>query len=79
MDTVLQEELETYRKHKPHLLQTAARKYVLIHKDQVVGTFDTEEDAVNQGYRKLGNVAFLVQRVEAIEKPWFLPSYLIPL
>jgi hypothetical protein len=68
MDTVLQEELETYRKHKAQLLQTAAGKYVLIHKDQVLGTFDTQADAVHQGYRQLGNVPFLTKKVEAVEE-----------
>jgi hypothetical protein len=66
---VLQEELTTYERHRKELLQTALGKWALIHKDKVLGTFDTRSDAVVQGYQQLGNVPMLVKEVVIVEKP----------
>ena len=49
MAPALDIELETYEKYRDHLLATAEGKYVLIYKDQVVSTYDTQMDAVAQG------------------------------
>jgi hypothetical protein len=79
MEHVLREELETYSINKDHLLRTAPGKFVLIHKDQVVGTFDTRGDAISQGYRQFGNVPFLTKKIEAVEEPVILASHLVKL
>ena len=65
----LREELETYEANRERLLGEAARKYVLVHGTEIVGTFDTEGDAIAAGYQRFGNVAFLVKRVTPIDEP----------
>lgn len=73
MGTVLQQEEETYRTLKNKLVKTALGKFVLIYKDQLVGTFDTRSDAISQGYRQFGNVPFLTRKVEVVEEPIVMP------
>lgn len=65
----LDQELETFENHKEELLGTSEGKYVLIHKDEIVDTYDSQTDAVSAGYKKFGNVAFLVKKIEEVETP----------
>mgnify|MGYP001039828237 CR=1 FL=1 len=67
MATMLGQELATYQKQRERLLEIARGKYVLISKDQILGIFDTEADAIRQGYQQLGNVPFLAKQIVEIE------------
>ena len=78
-DPVLATELATFAAHKAELLATAKGKFALIRGDEVAGTFDTEGDAVNQGYAKFGNVAFLVKQIVEVEQTANFVSNLIAL
>ena len=49
--------------NRDSLLGTAEGKFVLISGDKILGEFDTEADAIRQGYAQLGNVPFLVKQV----------------
>lgn len=64
----LQKELETYYHNKRNLLATAKGKFVLIKGDTIVDVFDTNTDAIRQGYKRLGNVPFLVKQVTEFEE-----------
>lgn len=65
----LKQELETYEAHREQLLGEARGKYVLIRGPSIVATYDTEQDAINEGYRQFGNVPFLVKRIAATDEP----------
>lgn len=65
----LARELETFEANRARLLGESLRKYVLIHGEELVGTYDTESDAIAEGYRRFGNVPFLVKRVTPVEEP----------
>jgi hypothetical protein len=65
----LTQELETYEAHREQLLGEARGKYVLIRGNSIVATYDTEQDAINEGYRQFGNVPFLVKRIAALDEP----------
>jgi hypothetical protein len=71
---VLDTELETYEKNRERLLGEHAGNYVLIHGTEIVGAYESERDAIYQGYEKFGNVPFLVKRVVEIETPVYLVS-----
>ena len=79
MEAVLQQEEETYRANKAQLVKTALGKYVLIYKDQLVGTFDTRADAISQDYRQFGNFPFLTRKIEVAEEPVVIASRFIRL
>lgn len=65
----LARELELYDENRERLLGESLGKYVLIHAHELVGTYDTEADAVAEGYRRFGNVPFLVKLVTPVEEP----------
>ena len=65
----LAEELQAFENHRAELLGTAAGKFALVHGSEVVGTYETERDAIAQGYRQFGNVPFLVKQVLAFDQP----------
>ncbi len=66
---VLECELRTYAQHKDSLLAKSPGKFVLIKGDEVVGAYESEMDAIAQGYDRFGNVPFLVKRVVDVESP----------
>lgn len=65
----LRQELETYEAHREELLGESRGKFVLIRGNSIVSTYDTEQDAINEGYRQFGNVPFLVKRIAALDEP----------
>lgn len=74
---VLAQEQATYQAHRADLIGRAAGKYVLIHGNEVVAEFDTQADAINEGYRKFGNTPFLVKEITAVERPQNFVSRLL--
>lgn len=79
MTGALAHELETYARHKDELLGKAEGKFVLIHGAEILGFYVSESDAISEGYRRLGNVAFLVKQVLQVEVPERYVSNLIAL
>ena len=69
MPHALETELKAYERHRYNLLSKAEGKFVLIHGDAVAGIYETEKDAISEGYRQFGNVPFLVKQIVRIETP----------
>lgn len=76
-DNPLAEELATFEAHRSELLGSAENRFALVHHSEVVGTYDTELDAITEGYRRFGNVPFLVKRVAAFDVPAHFVSNLL--
>ena len=74
----LKTELDTYLRHKDELVRESEGKYVVVHGDEVVGVWDTYEDALRAGYEKVGLEPFLVKQVRSIEQVHFFFRDLIP-
>lgn len=70
-------EFATYEKHRDELVGSSFDKYVLIHGEEVVGVYQAESDAINEGYRRFGNVPFLVKHVLPVEPPLNFVSGLV--
>jgi len=77
MTEVLLEELKTYEANRESLLGSHEGKFVLIHGEKILDTFDTWMDAVARGYRELGNVPFLVKQVLKVHVPLSFVSNLL--
>ncbi len=73
---VLDREWETFQANLPALLEKEAGRYVLIHGDQVAGVWNTNQEALEEGYRRFLLEPFLVQHIVADEKPIFVPREL---
>lgn len=63
----LERELLTYSQQLPSLLGKQG-KYVLIKGEEVVGTFDTYEDALKIGYQRFQLEPFLVKKIAPTEQ-----------
>lgn len=74
----LEQELATYRAKLPELAPHEG-KYVLIHGQNVAGTYSSYEDALRQGYREFGLEPFLVKQVQSTEQVHFVSQVLVPL
>jgi hypothetical protein len=68
----LEREIETYRRKLPELLAHAG-KYVVIHGEDILGTFDGIADAMRAGYSRTLTEPFLVRRIAA-EEPVLVSS-----
>lgn len=68
MDQLVRE-FEVYEANRERLLQESPLKYVLIHSEDLVAAYDTEGDAISEGYRRFGNVPFLVKQIVPAERP----------
>ncbi len=68
-DPVLGTELRTFDEHRAELVGRSAGKYALVHETDIAGAFDTEHDAIAEGYRRYGNIAFLVKQIAAVDIP----------
>jgi len=77
MTDLLATELKTYAEKFETLLGTHEGKFVIIRGDQMLGTFDSQLDAIAGGYRQLGNVPFLVKQVVKVETPLNFVSNLL--
>jgi hypothetical protein len=73
----LQQELATFDAHRAELFGHAPGKFALVHGDEILGVFDTDSDAIREGYRHFGNVPFLVKKIEAVDIPERFTSSLI--
>jgi len=67
----LERELNAYNRELPRLLEQEG-KFVLVRGDEVVGVFDTYEDALKVGYERFRLEPFMVKRVEPPESALFL-------
>ena len=62
----LEKELATYQNKLEELIPQEG-KFVLIHGDEIAGTWDTYEDALKAGYEKFGLKPILVKRIQWAE------------
>jgi hypothetical protein len=62
----LEAELETYKKRLPDLSSNEG-KFVVISGTDVLGIFESYQDALTAAYEKLGVKPFLVKRISAVE------------
>lgn len=68
--TLFAQETAVFNAHKAELLKTAAGKHVVIKGDVILGVFDKASEGYAQAYRQLGNVPFLLRRVQEEEEVW---------
>jgi hypothetical protein len=66
---MLEEERAFYAEHRAEWLQKHDQRFVLVKGCQLVGTFDTQEQAVRMGARLFGLTSYLVRRVTESEEP----------
>ena len=71
MSKVLESELAALENNRQHLEREHPGKFVLIHGDEVVGTYDDFGKAADEGLRRFGREPFLIRQIgaEQVEIP----------
>ncbi len=72
-----EKELETYHLKLPEL-KAEEGKFVVIHAEEVAGTFTSAEDAIKAGYEKYKLEPFLVKQIRAVELVQFISRFVAP-
>ena len=65
---MLEIERKYFSEHRAELLSRHSGKIVVIKDDQLVGAFNTIEEALAEGARRFGLTSFLVREVSATEE-----------
>ena len=66
--TVLEQEIAAFNGMKAELEQHHMGKWVLIHGDQLIDTFDTLDTAAKEAVRQFGRGPYLIRQVGAPDK-----------
>ena len=61
---LLDAEIKYYESSREEFLKKFLNKVVLIKGEKLIGVFDSEEQAYQEGIKHFGNTAFLIKRVE---------------
>jgi hypothetical protein len=71
---VLEEEIRFYEENLPDWLQRHEARVVLVKGRELIGFFDTEGDAIEEGARLFGLTSFLVRRVLPTQPLVYVPA-----
>lgn len=75
----LAEELDTFNFYLPNLLETDLGRYALVKGEAVESTWETENDAIDVGYRTWGaKTPFLVKQILPVEVPIEITRITVP-
>ena len=73
----LSREQAAYEAHLPRWLQEHGAAHVLIKGDEVVGFYQTRDEALEAGYAQFGIVPLFVKQVAASEPIHHIPNVLL--
>jgi hypothetical protein len=73
--TIFARELDFYERHKAEYLKTFPRLFVLIKGEQMLGPFQSAEDAYTAGLHTFGLTPFLVKQVLEHEPVMYMPFF----
>jgi len=71
---MLDTERNFFDKHRDDLLRQYPGKFVVIKDEQLLGSYDTIQDALGAGARELGMVSFLVKRTDEPPQDVSIPA-----
>jgi hypothetical protein len=73
----LSREQAVYEAHLPRWLQEHDGAHVLIKGDEIVGFYQTRDEALTAGYTRFGVVPLFVKQVAASEPIYHMPNVLL--
>ncbi len=71
---MLEQERAYFDENLTEWLTHYANRFVLIKESELIGTYDTNEDALREGARLFGRQSFLVRRVEQAPPAISIPA-----
>ena len=72
--SMLDREITYYEEHLAEWLTQYPGKIVVVKDQELIGVFDTFDDALAEGARRFGLNSFLVRRVEETQKEEYIPA-----
>jgi len=69
MSDHFEREKAAFEKARDELVAENSNKFVLINGDEILGVYDTENDAIGAGYDKIGLAPFFVRQITAYDDP----------
>lgn len=72
---MLEQELEFFEKNKQEYRKHYMDQFVLIHGEEFLGSYTTDQQAYEAGIAKLGNVPFLIKQVQPEDSEVRIPAY----
>jgi hypothetical protein len=66
--------METFEEHKAEWLSRYQERFVLVKGRELIGVFNTIEEALEEGVRHFGLTSFLIKRVEEEEDEVQIPA-----
>lgn len=77
MAVLLEQEYKFYLDHLKKFISKHLNQFVLIKENEVVGFFESYEDALRAGLKNFGNVPFFIKEVKKKEEVHFFHQGLI--
>ena len=77
MSTQLKEELEFFTEIRNELWGNSPGKFALIKGKELLGVFESQTDALFEGWKRLANVPFLVKKITQYDDAMFFTSHLL--
>ncbi len=71
---MLEQERKYFETHRAVWLNQYAGKFVLVKGEQLVGVFNTQQEALAEGARRFGTESFLVRQVDESEHLIYIPA-----
>lgn len=71
---MLEKERTFFQQHREEWLSKFPGKFVLVKGEELIGAFNTPDDALIEGARRFGLDSFLVRRVEQAEEDVYIPA-----
>ena len=71
---MLEKELKFYEENLQEWLKTFPGKFVVVKNEELVGFFDTNDQALSEGARRFGLTSFLVRQVEPFQNVVSIPA-----
>ena len=73
-DSPIVQELAFFERNRSTLLERHAGKFVLVKGEELIGAYDSAENAYAAGVDKFGDVPMLIKRVQASDPEAALPA-----
>jgi hypothetical protein len=70
----LSREEAAFEKERERLVRDHLGKLVLVHDDEVIGVFNSVDEALFEGYRRFGLVRMIVREITVSDPPEYIPN-----
>ncbi len=71
---MLEKERKYFENNRAEWLAKHSDKFILVKGEELIGIFNTQQEALIEGARRFGTESFLVRQVEESEQLYYIPA-----